>query len=324
MRANNVLMATLAVALAAGAPARTQAQPYPSRTITLVVGLASGSVQDTAARIVARGASTLLDGQIIVDNRPGAGTMNASSYVAKAAPDGYTLLQNGVALSVNPSLYKHVPYDAANDFTPVAYLVSAPEILVVNPSLGVTTLGDFLIRYRDSTTLNFATPGAGTMPHLAAELFRARSGINMSHVPYRGGAPALADVIAGHVQLTFLTPVAKSHVEAGEVVALAAASAARVEMLPDVPTFAEAGLPLPELDTGAWFGIFAPRGTPEEVVRKLNATINTVLRSPQVQTELKALGLVPMVMTPDELGAFLREDMRKWPPIIAAAGLSVE
>jgi len=321
---NPAFIAALAFLAAAGASARTPAQPFPSRTITLAVGLAAGSVQDDAARIVARGASPLLGVQIIVDNKPGAGTMNASLSVARAPPDGYTLLQNGVALSVNPSLYKHVPYDAANDFTPIAYLASAPEILVVNPSLAVKTLADFLTKYRDSTSLNYASPGAGTMPHLAAELLRARSGIKMSHVPYRGGAPALTDVIAGHVQVTFVTPVAKAYIDAGDVVALAAAADARLETLPSVPTFAEAGLSLSELNAGAWFGILAPRGTPEAIVHKLNAAFNAVLRNPQVQDEIKALGLVPKAMTPEQFGAFMLEDMRKWPPIIAAAGLSAE
>ena len=321
---NLAFIAALAFLLVASASARTQAQPFPSRTITLVVGLAPGSVQDAAARIVARGASPLLGVQIIVDNKPGAGTMNATLSVAKAPPDGYTLLQNGVALSVNPSLYKHVPYDAANDFTPIAYLANAPEILIVNPSLGVKTLADFLTKYRDSTSLNYASPGAGTMPHLAAELFRARSGIKMTHVPYRGGAPALTDVIAGNVQLTFVTPVAKAQIYAGRVVALAVTSDVRLETLPNIPTFAEAGLSLPELNAGAWFGILAPKGTPELIVHKLNAAFNAVLRNPQVRDGIKALGLVPKAMTPEQFGAFMRGDMGKWPPIIAAAGLSAE
>ncbi len=317
-------LSSLALILLLAAPLPVQAEAFPNRNITLVVGLASGSVQDAAARILARQASPLLGVQIIVENKPGAGTMNASLSVARAPADGYTLLQNGVALSVNPSLYKQVPYDAANDFTPVAYLVSAPQILVVNPSLGVSTLKEFLTKFKQSDSLNFASPGAGTMPHLAAELFRSRSGIAMRHVPYRGGGPALTDVIAGHVDLTFITPVARSHVESGEVVALAAAAEHRLETLPNVPTFAEAGLPLPEINAGAWFGVLAPKGTPPDIVHKLNTTFNTVLEAPETLAEIKALGLVPKPMTPEEFGAFMRDDMKRWPPIIAAAGIKAE
>lgn len=317
-------LASVAVVSALTMPFTAPAETFPNRTITLVVGLASGSVQDAAARIIARRAGPLLGVQIIVENKPGGGTMNATLSVVKAPADGYTLLQNGVTLSVNPSLYRQVPYDAASDLAPVAYLVSAPQILVVNPSLGVHTLAEFLAKYKTSSTLNFASPGAGTMPHLAAELFRSRSGIRMGHVPYRGGGPALTDVIAGHVDLTFVTPVAKGHIESGEVVALAAASESRLETLPDIPTFDEAGLPLPEIKTGAWFGVMAPKGTPGDVIRKLNETFNAVLQAPDAAAEIKALGLVPKPMTPDEFGRFMREDMKRWPPIIAAAGIRAE
>jgi tripartite-type tricarboxylate transporter receptor subunit TctC len=299
-------------------------QAFPSRTIQLVVGLAPGSVQDAAARLVDRRASQLLGAQVIVENKSGAGTMIASSYVAKSRPDGYTLLQNGVALSVNPSLYKEVPYDAARDFIPVAFLVNAPQILVVHPSLGVNTLAEFLAKYRGTQTLNYASPGAGTMPHLAAELFQSRSRIGMRHVPYKGGAPALTDVIAGHVDLTFVTPVAKAHIDSLDVRALAVAYDERLETLPNIPTFAEAGLPLPEISAGAWFGILAPSGTPDNIVRKLNQTFNASLQDPGVREDLKRIGLVPKAMTPEQFAAFVREDMKKWPSIVAAAGLRAE
>ncbi len=292
--------------------------------ITLVVGLAAGSGQDAAARTVSRRASELLGVQIVVDNKPGAGTMTASLSVAKAPPDGYTLLQNGVALSVNPALYKQVPYDAAQDFVPVAFLVNAPMILVVNPSLGVTTLAEFLSKHRGSDHLTYAHPGAGTMPHLAAELLRVRSGIRIRAVPYRGGAPALTDVIAGHVHMTMVTPLVKPNIELGKVRALAVGSDERLDVLPELPTFAQAGLPLPEVNAGAWFGILAPRGTPDDIVRKLNEAFNAALRDASVRDDLKGLGFVPKPMTPDQFAAFLRDDMKKWPAIVAATGLSAE
>ena len=323
------LMAAAMSAIAAGAAlvaaaTSAPAQTFPSRPIALVVGLAAGSGQDAAARTISRRAGELLGAQIIVDNRPGGGTMTASLAVAKAPPDGYTLLQNGVALSVNPSLYKHVPYDAAQDFVPVAFLVNAPMILVINPARGVATLADLLAKYKDSDTLTYAHPGAGTMPHLAAELFRVRSGLKLRAVPYRGGAPAQADVIAGHVDLTMIAPLGKPMIESGKLRALAVGSQARLELLPDVPTFAQAGLPLPELDAGAWFGILAPRGTPAEIVRKLNEAYNAALRHPLVREDLKGLGFVARTMTPEEFAAFLNDDMKKWSAIAAATGLSAE
>jgi tripartite-type tricarboxylate transporter receptor subunit TctC len=301
-----------------------RAQSYPSHPITLVVGLAPGSGQDATARTLARRAGELLGTQIVIENKPGAGTMTASLSVAKASPDGYTLLQNGPALSVNPSLYKQVPYDAATDFVPVAFLVNLPMILVVNPSLGVTTLREFLVKYEDSDHLTYAHPGAGTMPHLAAELFRSRSHIKMRAVPYRGGAPALTDVIAGHVDITVVAPLQKPFIDHGQVRALAVGGAERLEALPDVPTFAEAGLPMPEIDAGGWLGILAPRNTPLEVVQRLNAAFNGALRDVGVAAELKALGCVPKPMTPQAFAAFLHDDMAKWPPIISAAGISAE
>ncbi len=314
-------LAMLAVVFGTAMPACAYAEDYPSRPITLVVGMAPGSVQDATARVVARRAAQLLGSPIVVENKPGAATMNATAAVVKSMPDGYTLLQNGVALSVNPHLYKRVPYEASTDLVPVAYLVNAPQILVVNPELGVRTLAEFLAKFRDTNTLNFASPGVGTTPHLAAELLRNRSGIKMNHVPYRGGGPALTDVIAGHVQLTFLTPVAEGHIRSGEVTALAVAAEERLESLPEIPTFAEAGLPLPEINAGAWFGILAPKGMPAAIVTKLNATFNTVLRDEGTQKELKALGLVPKPMSPAEFADFMRDNAKMWQSIVSSVGI---
>lgn len=323
---NLSLAAAVVVGLAPGliATAHAQSQTYPNRPIQLAVGLAPGSIMDSAARIVSKKGSQLLGFPLIIENKPGAGTMIASAYVAKAKPDGYTLLLNGVALSVNPSLYKEVPYDAAHDFTPVAFLVNAPQILAVHPSLGVSTLGEFFAKYKNSNHLNYASPGAGTMPHLAAELFRSRSGIKMNHVPYKGGSPALTDLIAGHVHMLFLTPVAKTQIDSQAVKALAVAAEERVESVPNIPTFAESGFPLPEINAGTWIGILAPRGAADSVVRKLNQTFNAVLQDSGVREELKRIGLVPKAMTPEEFAAFMRDDMKKWPPIIAAAGISAQ
>lgn len=317
-------VAAAGAVLALAATSSALGQIYPNRPITLVVGLTPGSGQDVAARTVSRRAGEILGVQIVVDNKPGAGTMTASLLVAKAPADGYMLLQNGVALSVNPTLYKQVPYDVTQDFVPVAFLVNAPMILVINPSFAATSLGEFVSRYKGSDALTYAHPGAGTMPHLAAELFRVRSGLKIRAVPYRGGAPALHDVIAGHVGMTMVTPLGKTVIDAGKVRALALGAEERLDMVPEIPTFAEAGLPLPELDAGAWFGIFAPKGTPDDIVRKLNGAFNAALRDPAVREDLKALGFVPRTMTIGEFAAFLADDMKKWPAIVSAAGLRAE
>ena len=310
--------------LAASTQAGAQSPAYPSRPIQLLVWLAPGSVQDAAARIVSNRAGLLLGTTIVVENRPGAGTMIASSAVAKARPDGYTLLQNGVALSINPSLYREVPYDAARDFVAVAFLVTAPQVLVAKPGLGVRNLAELLDKYKGSNELTFASPGAGTMPHLAAGLFLMKSGLKAGHVPYKGGAPALADVIAGRVDLLFVTPVMKPQIDALKVRALAVAADERVETLPDIPTFAQAGLPLPEISAGAWFGVLAPRGTPDDIVRRLNQAFNTALNDARVRLELDRIGLVPRPMSPEQFTAFMIDDMSKWPPIISAAGIKAE
>lgn len=319
-----ITAALLAVVLGLGMAEIAPAQDYPNRSIQLVVGLSPGSVQDAAARIVSKRAAQELGVQIVVENKPGAGTMIASAQVARARADGYTLLQNGVALSVNPSLYKRVPYDAAKDFVPVAFLVTAPQILVVHPSLGVKTLAEFLAKYKGTDTLTYASPPPGTMPHLAAELLKAKTGLMMRNISYKGGAPALTDVIAGHVNLIFVTPVAKHHIDAGKVWPLAAAAHERLDTLPNVPTFAEAGLPLPEISAGAWFGILAPTGTPAAVVTKLNRAFSAALNDSSVKEELKRIGLLPNPMSPEKFAAFMREDMAKWPPIVAASKVGGE
>ena len=297
------------------------AQPYPNRPITLVIGLAAGSSNDATARAVTRRAGERLGVPFVIENKPGAGTMTASLAVAKAPPDGYTLLQNGLALSVNPSLFKHVPYDVGKDFTPIAFLVSLPQIVVVHPSLGVRTLGEFLAKYKESDHLIFSYPGTGTMPHLAAELFRARTGIKMRGVPYRGGAPALNDVIAGHVHLTVVAPLQKPFIDSGQVRALAVSGNERLETLPDVPTFAEAGMPLPEIEAGGWLGILGPAGMPVDVVDKLNDAFNASLRDTGTVQALKKLGFIPRPQTPQAFAHFLREEIARWPRIIAAAGM---
>jgi tripartite-type tricarboxylate transporter receptor subunit TctC len=295
---------------------------FPSRTITFVVPLAAGSTTDVAARLIAHRVSLTLGANIIIENKPGASTMLGTSTVAKAPPDGHTLLMGASALTVNQNLFKTVPYDTEKDLAPISLLVTAPLVLVVNPKLDVRTLRDLLDKYKGGKDLSFASGGAGTMLHLAGEVLAAKSGLTMRHVPYRGGGPALTDVIAGHVQLMFATPLVKPNIDSGDIRPLAVTGARRLEVLPDVPTFAEAGFPLPEVENGAWFGLLAPAGTPKDVVQRINDEFNDALRNPEVRQGLLKLGLEARGTTPEEFARFMREEIRRWPPIFTRAGIT--
>lgn len=322
----NKLIVSVLASLSAGIflahPAQPQAQKYPSRTITFVVPLAAGSTTDVAARLIAQRASLTLGTPIIIENKPGASTMLGSSTVAKAPPDGHTLLMGASALTVNQNLFKTVPYETERDFSPVSLLLTVPLVLVVNPKLEARTLREFLTRYKDAKDLSFASGGAGTMLHLAGEVLAAKSGVAMRHVPYRGGGPALTDVVAGHVQLMFATPLVKTNIDSGDVRALAVTGPKRLDTLPDVPTFAEAGFPLPEVDAGAWFGLLAPAGTPKEIVARLNQEFNAALRDPEVRQGLLKLGLEAKGTSPEEFARFMRDEIRRWPPIFKRAGIT--
>ncbi len=314
----SIFLAPAVLILAAGA---AEAQKFPARAIQFVVPLAAGSTTDVAARMIAQRVAQTLDAQIIIENRPGSSTMLGSAMVAKAEPDGHTLLMGASSLAVNQNLFKTVPYDTEKDFTPITLLVTAPMVLVVNPGLGVKTLAEFLAKYRSAPNVTFASPGAGTSLHLAADVFRFKTGIDVRPVVYRGGAPALTDVIAGHVQAMFATPVVKQNIDNGDVRALAVTGPERLALLPDVPTFAELGQAMPELDTGAWFGLFAPAATPADVIAVLNREFNAALRDAELRAALLNIGLQPRGTTPDEFSAFVRAEIRRWPPIFARAGI---
>ena len=299
------------------------AQNFPNRPIELVVPLAPGSTTDVAARLLAQHAGETLGTQIIVVNKSGAGITLGTMAVAKAPADGYTILMATVGIAVDKIL-KPVDYDAERDFTPITLVVTAPLVLLASPKLGVGALGEFLTKYKDAKDLTFSSGGAGTLPHIAGELFSSRSGIPIRHVPYRGGAPALQDVIAGNVGLNFGTPLTKGNIDNGDVRALAVAAPKRIETLPNVPTFAEAGLPIPELDGGAWFGLLAPTGTPKDIVQKLSQHFNTALKRPEVAAGLVKIGLAPRGTSPEEFAKFLHEEIERWPPIFHRAGIKAQ
>jgi tripartite-type tricarboxylate transporter receptor subunit TctC len=315
-----MVTAIVLAALASGA----SAQKFPARNITLVVPLAAGSTTDVAARLIAQRAAPALGTQIIVENKPGGSTMLGSAAVAKAEPDGHTLLMGASSLTVNKNLFKTVPYDTETDFAPVSLLITAPVVLVVNPATGVKTFAQFRERFAGTDGVTIATSGPGTMLGLATEVFKLKSGMNVRTIVYRGGGPALTDVIAGHVNAMFGTPVIKQNIDAGEVNALAVSGPSRLARLHDVPTFAEIGLPLPEIDTGAWFGVLAPAGTPPDVISALNRAFNGVLQDPEVNAALLNLGMVPRGTTPEEFSAFIHSEILRWPAIFNAAGIKPE
>jgi tripartite-type tricarboxylate transporter receptor subunit TctC len=297
------------------------AQKFPARPITYVVPLAAGSTTDVAARLIAQRVSQATGISIIVENKPGASTMLGSAAVAKSEPDGHTLLMGASSLTVNQNLFKTVPFDTEKDLAPISILVTAPVVLVVNPSLGVGTLTELLAKFRPPQSLTFATPGPGTMLGLATEVFKIRSGIDAKVAVYRGGGPALTDVIAGHVQAMFGTPLTKQNIDKGDVRALAVGGQKRLDLLPDVPTFVEAGLPIPEVDAGAWFGLLAPAGTPPDTIAWLNREFNAALQDAEVRAALARMGLEPRGTTPAEFAAFIREEIVRWPPIFQRAGI---
>lgn len=312
----------IAIFLVSALPAA--AQKFPSRNIQFIVPLAAGSTTDVAARLIAQRVGPALGTTIVVENKPGASTMLGSAAVAKAEPDGYTLLMGASSLTVNQNLFKSVPFDTEKDLAPISLLITAPVVLVANPGSGAKTFAQFRQKFSGPDGVTMATSGPGTMLGLAAEVFKLKSGMNVRTVAYRGGGPALTDVIAGHVNAMFGTPVIKQNIDAGEVNALAVSGPSRLARLPDVPTFSEVGLPLPEIETGAWFGVLAPAGTPRDVIDLLNQAFNAALKDPELISALLNLGLVPRGTTPEDFSDFIHAEIARWPSIFAAAGIKPE
>lgn len=318
----SVLFGAVLVALAVFLSDVVSGQAYPTRPIHIVVPSSPGAgVTDIMARLVGHHLSAGIGQQIAIDNRPGASGILGSEVVSRAAPDGYTLLIANVSLVVNPYLYPRIPYDPLKDFMPVTMVNSAPLLLVVHPSIAAKSVTE-LIAYANSHPgqLNYGSGGLGSTPYLAAELFKSLSGIDALHVPYKGGAPALSDLVGG--RLSFMIenmPGTMPYVKAGNLRALAITSPRRSRLVPDLPTMAEAGVPRYEMS--GWNGIFAVKGTPPEIVLKLHFEVAKVLRTPEVRQELVALGAEPVGDTPEEFGAFLKADMARWGKIIQEKGI---
>jgi tripartite-type tricarboxylate transporter receptor subunit TctC len=320
--ARGVFYGFLTVALTTLISETAPGETYPMRPIHMVVPSSPGAgVTDIMARLVGQHLSARIGQQIVIDNRPGASGIIGAEVVSRAAPDGYTLLAANVSLVVNPLLYPKMPYDPLKDFIPITMINSAPMLLVVNPSIPAKSVAD-LIAFAKSHPgkLNYGSGGLGSTPYLAAELFKSLAGIDVVHVPYKGGAPALSDLVGG--QLTFMIenmPGTMPYAKAGNLRALAVTSPQRSELAPELPTMAEAGVPGYEMS--GWNGIFAVRGTPPAIVARLHSEVAEILHTPEVRQELAALGAEPVGDTPDEFAAFLNVDMARWGKIIQEKGI---
>src|SRR5688572_8599284 len=299
------------------------AQDYPNRPIRLVVTVPPGGAADFIARLVGGKLGDALGQPVLVENRGGAGGTIAADAVAKAAPDGYTLLQNSITThGVGPHLYSKLPYDPVKDFSAVSGLALLPLIMAVNAELPAKTVNDVVALAKEEN-LNFASSGNGGAPHMAAELFKSVTGAPITHVPYKGSGPAVADLVGGRVQIMFdAAPSLIAHIRSGRLRVLAAASAERNRLLPEVPTFGELGYP--KVAVSLWYGLLAPAGTPKPIVEKLNREVAKALGSPDVREKLLAQGAEPMPGTPEAFASFMQEEMAKWAPVVKQAGVKLD
>jgi tripartite-type tricarboxylate transporter receptor subunit TctC len=320
-----LIVAALAAGMALCALTASAQAPYPNRPVRIVVPFAAGGTTDILARALAQKLTEALGQSFIVDNRPGAGGNIGAELVAKSAPDGYTLLMGTVGThAINPSLYKVMPYDHVKDFAPVVLVAGVPNVLEVNPSVPVQTVAE-LIAYAKANPnkLNFASSGSGTSIHLSAELFKSMTGVQMQHVPYKGSAPALQDLVGGQVQLMFDNlPSSLALIKAGKLRPLAVTSTTRAAVLPDVPTVAEAGVP--GFEASSWFGLLAPAGTPPAIIAKLNAEANRWLSSPDAKEKLLAQGANAAGGSPEDFARHIAAETIKWAKVVKDSGAKVD
>ena len=296
---------------------------YPGRPIRLIVTVPPGGAADFIARLVGGKVSEALGQPVLVENRGGAGGTIAADAVAKAAPDGYTLLQNSITThGIGPHLYSKLPYDPVRDFAAVSGLALLPLVMAVNADLPLRAV-DEVISFSKTKPLNFASSGNGGAPHMAAELFKSVTGADLTHVPYKGSGPAVADLVGGRVQIMFDAPPSLiAHIRSGKLRVLAAASAQRNRLLPEVPTFAEVGYP--KVAVSLWYGLLAPAGTPLSIVERLNREVVKALDTPEVRERLQAQGAEPMPGAPEAFASFMREEMARWAPVVKQAGVKLD
>ena len=310
------LMAAAAFATAFATTGSAQTA-YPARPVTLVVPFPPGGGTDTGARIIAQRLSTKWGQQVIVENKGGAAGQIGADMVAKAKPDGYTILMGNIGTqAINPSLYPKMAYDPDRAFSPITLVAELPLAMMINPSTPAKTAAEFVALAKSQPgKLSYSSSGAGSGPHLATEMFKDATGTFILHVPYRGGGPAIADLLAGHVQLSFMTVLeASGHIKAGKLLALAVTSDKRVSALPDVPTVAEALIP--KFNSISWIGLLAPAGTPKEIVDKISADVRDLIATDEVKARLIELGAIPSGTTPAQFTQLIDGDRKRYAQII--------
>jgi tripartite-type tricarboxylate transporter receptor subunit TctC len=313
-----------AALLALGQTAHLQAQNYPERPVRLIVPLSAGGSADIVGRQIAQKLREKLGHQFVIDNRPGAGSLIGTEIAARAPRDGYTLLLAGSSFTTAPSLQRKLPYDPLKDFAPITMVAAAPGLLVVNPAVPVRTVKDLVALARAKPgQINYASPGIGTSPHFAGALFNLMAGVDMVHIPYKGAGPAVTDLVAGQVQLSFASmPSVMANVKSGRLRAVAVTGLKRSAALPDLPTVAESGLP--GFETSSWQGLFAPAGTPTVIVNKLYREVAAVVRLPDIVAALAQDGSEPVASTPEMFSKWLPGELAKWVKVAKAANLTVE
>ena len=323
IRRLHLLVLGLFVALSLVPIAR--AQTYPTKPIRMVVGFPPGGPNDIVARAVAENLGSVLGQPVVVENRPGAGGNIGTEVTARAEPDGYTLLMGSTGpQAMNPAVYARLPFDVLRDLAPVSMVAMVPSALVVNPQLPIRTVAE-LIAYgkQHPDALKYGSGGYGTTLHLSGELFKSLAGVDMLHIPYKGTAPALADLVGGQIQLMFAAvPSVMPMVKAGKLRVLAVTTRQRSQALPDVPTVAESGVP--DYEMAPWFGVFTTAGTPQPVVQRLSEAIHQVVAMPAVRDALQKQGAEPLTNTPQEFAAMLRAEIDKWSRIVKAAKITID
>jgi tripartite-type tricarboxylate transporter receptor subunit TctC len=301
----------------------TWAQAYPSRPVRWILGFTSGGNTDIISRLLGQRLSEQLGQPFIIESRPGAGTNIATEAVVRAPADGHTLLFVSASNAINATLYDKLNFNFIRDIAPVASLVRAPNVMVVNPTVPAKTVPEFIAYAKANPgKINMASPGIGTTPHLAGELFKTMTGVNIQHVPYRGAAPALTDLIAGQVQLYFVTtPASIDYIRTGKLRALAVTTATRSEALPDIPSVGEF---VPGYEASAWWGVGAPKDTPADIVEKLNKEINAALADPKMKARLADLGCTVLAGSPSDFRKLIAEETEKWGKVVKSTGIKAE
>jgi tripartite-type tricarboxylate transporter receptor subunit TctC len=321
--AMRVSAALVAAALVVSGAYNAAAQNFPNHTIRIIVPFPPGGLNDTAARLLQPQLEKALGQTVIIDNRPAASGIVGTDAVAKAAPDGHTLLMVASSHTVVPATNSKLPYNAERDFAPVAMVGKNPLLFVINAKVAAKSLGEFIALAKASPgTLNYATPGAASQSHLVTELFDQRAGIKLQHVPYRGGAPAILSVVAGETQFAVISPLASlPHIQSGALRAIAAGSRTRDTQFPDLPTVAEM---LPDFEAIQWVGLLTTAGTPKEIVDRLNAEVNRAIRDPDLIAKLAAQGVSPAGGTPEEFQTLIATEIHNWTDVARAASIKAE